>query len=266
MTLQAVALSGLRRLVLAGLGLGLVIGAWWLLALGTDPIRLPPPDVVWETFLADFDAIPALQFVAFQEGGIGDALVFTTTNVLLGVALGSAIGFPLGALLGRVRVARDLLEPPLIVASTIPVLTLAPFLVIWFGTGRIVQSGMVILFSLVTVAAVTQQATQQVGERYTQYASSLGAGQRAILRYVVLPAVVPAAVGAVRVALAAGWSFATVAELLGGNAGIGKLVQTMQGISATADIIAAVLALGVVAVLVDAVVTAAGRFLVRWQE
>ena len=87
-----------------------------------------------------------------------------------------------------------------------------------------------------------------------------------MLRHVLLPAVVPPAIGGVRVALATGWSFEAVAELLGGSKGTGKLIQTLQGMSATADIMAALAALAIVGVAVDAIVAATGKWVVRWQE
>jgi len=204
--------------------------------------------------------------VSFQAGGIRDAVLYTAVNVVMGVAIGTAIGFPLGALLGRSRLAREALTPPLLLLTTVPVLTLLPFLTIWFGTSRIVQAGLVILFALVTVAAVAQNATSSIPPHLTGYAASLGARPPTVLREVVLPASVPAVIGAVRVATAAGWSFESVAELLGGNHGAGKLIQTMQGMSATPDIMATILALGILAVIVDAIIQMAGRWAVRWQE
>ncbi|MCW3014943.1 MAG: binding--dependent transport system inner rane component family protein [Solirubrobacterales bacterium] len=251
---------------LAVAGVALIIGAWWLISLGTDPVRVPSPQLVFDTLRADWNNIPALSFIAFQSGGIKQALVYTTVNVVGGVAIGAAAGFVLGALLGRVRLARELLGPPLFVLGTVPILVLAPFLTIWFGTARIVQAGLVIAFALVTVAAVTQQATMDIGERYTDYAQSLGASPRIVLVSIVLPATLPPALGAVRVATAAGWSFATVAELLGGNKGTGKLIQSMQGLSATADIMAAVVALGITALVIDAAIRLIGTWVIRWQE
>jgi sulfonate transport system permease protein len=255
-----------RRVVLAVLGVALIIFIWWLISLGSASVRVPSPIDVGSTLWQDWGSIPALTFIAFQAGGIGEAVRFTTINVILGVLFGSLAGFVLGAVLGRVRLARELLEAPLLVLGTIPILTLLPFLVIWFGTARLVQSALVIIFALITVAAVVQQATLDVGQRYTQYAASLGAGGARILWEVVLPAVVPPTVGAVRVAAAAGWSFETVAELLGGQHGAGKLITAMQSLAATDVIIAVVLALGCSAVLLDALIAALGGLVVRWQE
>jgi ABC-type nitrate/sulfonate/bicarbonate transport system permease component len=255
-----------RRLGLAVAGVALLVAVWALIASATDPLRLPTPGTVWETLRADWVTVPALEFVAFQAGGIRDALLHTTINVILGVAIGASCGFVVGAVLGRWRTARELLQIPLLVLSTMPVLVLLPFLLQWFGTARIVQSGLVIVFAFVTVAGVVQQATREVGSRYGDYASTLGAGERRIVFSVLLPGALPATVGAVRVAAAAGWSFAAVAELLGGQAGTGKLIQAMQGLSATPDIMATVLAVGVAALILDAAIAAAGGFVVRWKD
>ncbi len=263
---RAAVRQGGRTAVLSLLGVLLFGAVWGVVSLGSDPVRVPSPRVVLTALRDDWDNIPALQFIAFQSGGIRQALQYTTVNVVVGVAIGSAAGFVLGAVLGRVQLARELLGPPLFVLGTVPILVLAPFLTIWFGTARIVQAGLVIAFALVTVAAVTQRATLDIGARYTDYARSLGGSPRLILTAVVLPATLPSVLGAVRVAAAAGWSFETVAELLGGSKGTGKLIQSMQGLSATADIMAAVVALGLTALVVDAAIRAIGTWVIRWQE
>jgi ABC-type nitrate/sulfonate/bicarbonate transport system permease component len=263
---RTLVVAGARRTVLAAFGIALVVGVWWLISLNTTPVRVPSPSDVVSTLSNDWSNIPALSYIAFQSGGIGQAVGFTTIHVIEGVAVGSGAGFVLGAVLGRVRLARELLEAPMLALATIPILTLLPFLVIWFGTASIAQSGLVVMFALVTVAAVVQQAALDVGRRYTEYAASLGAGDARVLREVVLPAVVPAAIGGVRVATAAGWSFETVSELLGGQHGAGKLISAMESISATNVIVATVIAIGTVAVLLDCAIALVGGLLVQWQE
>jgi ABC-type nitrate/sulfonate/bicarbonate transport system permease component len=247
-------------------GIALLIAIWWLISAFSNPVRVPSPGVVFDTLIRDLHTVPALEYVAYQTGGIWAALTYTFVNVLIGVGVGAALGFVLGAILGRVALLRDLFSVPLLLLGTVPILVLLPFLVIWFGTARIVQSGLVIAFALITVTTVTQQATEDISGRYCNYAMCMGASRWRVLREVVLPGIVPPAIGAVRVAAATGWSFATVAELLGGQQGTGKLIQAMQGLSATADILAVIIALGIAALVLDALIALAGAWVVRWQE
>ena len=256
----------LRQMILAMLGVGLMVAIWSLAAAATEPVRIPSPILVFEAISQNLFEIRALEFASFGSGGIIQNLTYTAVNVLMGVATGAVAGFAIGLLIGRVRVIRNLLEPPLLFVGTVPVLVLLPFLSLWFGTGRLATNGMVIFYTMVTVAVVTQQATTNVSNYYDNYAQSLGASSTRVLLQVVRPAVIPEVLGAIRVALAFGWGFQAIAEVLGGQIGAGRVIRVYAQYAATAEILSIVFSVGVLAVIVDAIVAGAGRWVVRWQE
>ncbi len=258
--------SRVRQLVLAALGVGLVLVMWTLAAAATEPVRIPSPILVFEAISQNLVEIRALEFASFGSGGIIQNLTYTAVNVLMGVAAGAVAGFAIGLLIGRVRIVRNLLEPPLLFVGTVPVLVLLPFLSLWFGTGRLASNGMVIFYTMVTVAVVTQQATTNISNYYDNYALSLGASSTRVLLQVVRPAVIPEVLGAVRVALAFGWGFQAIAEVLGGQIGAGRVIRVYAQYAATAEILAIVFSVGVLAVVVDGIVAGVGRWVVRWQE
>lgn len=260
-------LSGrVRQLVLAALGVGLVLVMWTLAAAATEPVRIPSPILVFEAISQNLVEIRALEFASFGSGGIIQNLTYTAVNVLMGVAAGAVAGFAIGLLIGRVRVIRNLLEPPLLFVGTVPVLVLLPFLSLWFGTARLATNGMVIFYTMVTVAVVTQQATTNISNYYDNYALSLGASSTRVLLQVVRPAVIPEVVGAVRVALAFGWGFQAIAEVLGGQIGAGRVIRVYAQYAATAEILSIVFSVGILAVVIDGIVAGIGRWVVRWQE
>ena len=260
-------LSGrVRQLVLAALGVGLVLVMWTLAAAATEPVRIPSPILVFEAISQNLVEIRALEFASFGSGGIIQNLTYTAVNVLMGVAAGAVAGFAIGLLIGRVRVMRNLLEPPLLFVGTVPVLVLLPFLFLWFGTARLATNGMVIFYTMVTVAVVTQQATTNVSNYYDNYALSLGASSTRVLLQVVRPAVIPEVLGAVRVALAFGWGFQAIAEVLGGQIGAGRVIRVYAQYAATAEILSIVFSVGILAVVIDGIVAGVGRWVVRWQE
>ncbi len=258
--------SVLRRLVLAVFGLVLMLAVWALAAAATEPVRIPSPILVFEALSQGLFEIRALEFASFGSGGIIQNLTYTAVNVLIGVTAGAVAGFAIGLLIGRVRVIRNLAEPPLLFVGTVPVLVLLPFLSLWFGTGRLATNGMVIFYTMVTVAVVTQQATTNISNHYDNYALSLGAGPTRVLLQVIRPAVIPEVLGAVRVALAFGWGFQAIAEVLGGQIGAGRIIRVYAQYAATAEILSIVFSVGVVAVVVDGIVAGIGRWVVRWQE
>ncbi len=256
----------LGDLLLGVVGLGAVVAGWWFLSTQMQAVQLPAPDVVWRAMWANLWEMPALSYATFQSGGIADGLVYTTQNVFIGVGLGLAVGLTIGLVMGRVRIADALLEPVLVVLGTVPVLILLPFIVTWFGTARLAQTGLVIFFTFVMTAAVVRNAVGNVAGSYEQSATALGASRSTVLREVVLPAIVPEVLGAVRVCFAAGWGFEAIAEILGAQHGIGRIIQAMATQSATPELMASVLWLAVVAVLVDGALVLVGRWTVRWNE
>lgn len=255
----------LPTLIVALCGLAIVGLVWQLTASASNASQVPAPADVWQSLTQDWHQIPALSYLEFQSGGIGAALAFSTVHVVVGVAIGTAVGLPLGIMLARVRLVRLLVAPPLSLLGTFPLLALLPFITLWFGTAGFAQSGLVILFALLTVAFAAESAAVTVSNRYSNYASSLGASRGRILWTVVLPAAGPTVIGAIRVALAAGWSWQAVAELLGAHHGVGRVIDVSSRLGAVSDIAATVLSLAVVAVICDAIVAGVGGVLVQWK-
>jgi ABC-type nitrate/sulfonate/bicarbonate transport system permease component len=251
--------------LLALCGVAIVALVWQLTASASNPSRVPAPADVWQSLRADWDQIPALSYLEFQSGGIRSAVAYTTVQVLIGVAVGTMLGLPLGLVIARVRLARLLLLPSLNLLRTLPLLILLPFITLWFGTAAFAQSGLEMLFAFLTVAFATESAAVTVSDHYANYAMSLGASQQQILSTVVLPAAAPTVLAAIRVALAAAWSWQAVAELLGAHHGVGRVIDVTARLGAVSDLAAAVLCLAAVAVLCDAVVVRVGGAAMRWR-
>jgi ABC-type nitrate/sulfonate/bicarbonate transport system permease component len=256
----------LGRAVLGVAGIALVIGLWALVAVVSSDLKVPAPGGVFQAVIDDWNEIPAVVYIAFQSGGISEALRYTTESVLVAVSVGTIIGIPLGVALARFRAFEKVMEAPLMVLGTMPLLIILPFITLWFGTARFAQSGLVLIFTILTVTFAAQAAAQTVSGHYAHFAACLGASPARTLWTVVLPAAMPDIIGAVRVALAAGWGWQCVAELLGSNNGVGRIIQVTAQIQATTDLFATLLCIAVVAVVIDGLVAAGGGFLVRWKE
>jgi ABC-type nitrate/sulfonate/bicarbonate transport system permease component len=259
-------LRGLQSTGLGVLGLALLLVVWILVAAATSAVKVPPPNQVFNAITNDWGDIPAVAYITFTPGGIRDALEFSALNVFVAVGVGTLIGVPFGIFLGRVRTANLVLEPLLLALGTMPLLIVLPFITLWFGTARFAQSGLVLIFTILTVTFASQAAAQTVSDHYEQFAACMGASRMRRLWTVVLPAAMPGVLAAVRVALAAGWGWECVAELLGSARGVGRVIQITAQTEAVADLFAVLLCLAVVAVLADSVVAVAGGICTRWRE
>jgi ABC-type nitrate/sulfonate/bicarbonate transport system permease component len=246
------------------LGLALVIAVWQIVAIQLGPLRLPEPMKVFAAIPANWQSIPALRYVLMQSGGLGDALLYTVVSAILTVLIGAAAGVIVGLMMPYVLPVRIVMAPALMVLGTMPVLILLPFLVQWFGNGWLVLSGLVIVFTFVVLATMTQRSMQTAVERYSDYARSLGASRTFEMIHVALPALTPDIVAGLRVSMAAAWSLQTVAELVGGKHGAGRIIGAMANLSNTTLVIAMVVCLAVAAVAVDAIFAAVGKRTQRW--
>jgi ABC-type nitrate/sulfonate/bicarbonate transport system permease component len=247
-------------------GVAILLLIWWGVAEKLGPLRMPDPWRVLVAIKANWQSIPAMQYIAMQAGGLGEALAYTVVSVLVTVAIGAALGVLVGVALPHVTLLRLTVTPALVVLGSTPLLILLPFLVQWFGTGRFVRSGIVIIFTFVVMATVCLRSTTQAVGSYGQYARSLGAKPAFEMWHVVFPALFPDLLAGVRVSLSAAWSLQAVAEIVGGKNGTGRIISTMAHLANTTVILAVVVCLCVTAVVVDGLFTLLARRSVAWRD
>ena len=94
--------------------------------------------------------------------------------------------------------------------------------------------------------------------------ATLGASRARIVRDILIPGTVPQILGGVRIALAGAWGLEAIAELMGAQEGIGKIVEVLAGATDVEGIFAALLVLGIVAVICDALAALAIARIAAW--
>ena len=249
------------------LGLVVVIAAWWVVsAVGVLPtVMLPPPDAVAATIYENFFSSAYLADYHVGSGGFAASLVYTASNVLLGVAISCVLGITLGLVSMRLQLVRAVVNPVLLTAGTIPILVTAPFFLIWFGTGRAGQVVLVVIYATVIVYLFSQRGVENLDPVYEAVARTQGTTPVRTLFDVLLRGTLPQILGGIRIALAGAWGLEALAELLGAPNGIGRVIQGLSGSTDTPTIMAAIGVLAIAAVGLDAIVAAAFGYVTRWQ-
>ncbi|RYB06755.1 ABC transporter permease [Lichenibacterium ramalinae] len=247
---------------LAGVAIGVAV--WQGLTMLLPPIILPTPAGVAGRLRDDFWSAPALSYYGLTEPNLYGNLLYTAQNVLVAVLAGASIGIASGLLSARFPLVQAGLDPVVMTAGTVPILIAAPFLLIWFGVGRTSAVCLVVFYVAVTLHIFAARAARNVDPIFEQSARTLGAGSRRVLRDVLLPATVPEILGGLRIALAGAWGLEAVAELLGSQSGMGKVIEVLAGATDPQGIMAALLSLGSTAVLADLLAALAVARLTRW--
>jgi ABC-type nitrate/sulfonate/bicarbonate transport system permease component len=237
-------------------GAVLFIALWEAATAIVSPIILPGPFSVLRRAAADFWSAPALSYYGVEDPSLFANLLYTAENVAIAVVLGSAIGVALGLLSARIWFVRAAIDPVMMTAGTVPILIAAPFLLIWFGVGRASAVSLVAFYVVVILYVSAQRAALNLDPIYENSALTLGAGKQQMLRDILIPATVPEILGGFRIALAGSWGLEAVAELLGSQSGIGKILEVLAGATDPQGILATLLVLGTAAILADALAAA----------
>ena len=257
-----IVLAALDPLRVAGMVLFVVV--WQVLTLGLPAIILPTPLGVVRRLLSDFLSAPALSYYGVSEANLYGNLIYTTENIAIAVTIGSAIGILAGLLSARFGLIRAIIDPVMMTAGTVPILVAAPFLLIWFGVGRASAVCLVIFYVAVILYVFAQRAATNLDPVYEESARTLGATPRRMVRDILIPATVPEILGGLRIALAGAWGLEAVAELLGSQSGIGKVLEVLAGATDPQGIMATLLMLGLTAIIVDALAAFAVARTTKW--
>lgn len=241
----------MRPLVTA---LGL-IAAWealvWL--TGLPPYILPPPSRVAEVLVQRFDLV-------------AEQAVWTASEMLLGLALGLVLGATLAMIFAASAAWRRWALPLVIVSQAIPVIAIAPLLVLWLGYGMASKVAMAALIIFFPVVSSLYDGLRRTDPGWLELAHTMNASPRAVLLQIRLPGALPAFASGVRIAAAVAPIGAVIGEWVGASAGLGFLMTQSLARGQTPLAFAA---LTILCLLGLALYTAADRLtrrLVPWQS
>jgi sulfonate transport system permease protein len=238
------------------LPLGLALGWEIIVALGLSSGRLvPPPTRIFAT-IAELA----------RSGELMRHIVATLTRVAAGFGLGVVAGTLLGAISGYWGLARQLLDPTVQALRAIPSLAWVPLFILWLGifeTSKIVLIAVGVFFP---VYLGVMGAILSVDRKIVEVGRAFRLSGPAMIRRILLPAVLPAYVVALRVGLGLGWMFVVAAELMGASEGLGYLLVDGQQLGKPAQILAAIVIFAIIGKTTDWLIEFASAPLLRWQD
>lgn len=218
-----------------------------------DPIFLPPPTAVVRS-LVNY----------FNDGLFWTDGYATMVEALLGLAFGMLSGALCGLILGFLPIIARIFEPVLVAFNSLPRITIAPLLIIWFGLGLTSK----VLLSLFTVFFVilfnTYAGVKSVEQEYLRMVRILGGSATQALRYVILPSVASWIFAALRTCVSFALTGAVVGEFVGSTAGYGYRLLLASGVMDTAQVFAIMFILMVIGTVLTLSAARFERYLLRW--
>jgi NitT/TauT family transport system permease protein len=186
--------------------------------------------------------------------------------VLVGLALGASSATAMGYLLAKSRTFERLLAPYIVASQSVPVVAIAPLLVIWFGPGLFSKVLICALIVFFPVLVNTIVGLRSVPEELQDLMRSLRATRWQTIRYLEVPATLPVFLGGLRIGATLSVIGAVVGEFVGSDRGLGFLINIGRGQYDTALVFVAVFTLILMALCLYGLVVALEARLLSWQQ
>ncbi|NJP07071.1 MAG: ABC transporter permease [Chloroflexaceae bacterium] len=234
----------------------LVVVFWQGLVVvqGYEAFILPGPADVWQRLLE-----------AAGEGILWQHMQATLLAALGGFALALSFSLVLGYVLAAIPWLERALAPLLAASVAMPVIALAPLIMLWFGAGLTSKLLVAALTAFFPMLIGTIVALHGVPRELRDMARISGANRWQMLRYVEFPLALPVLFGGVRTGLSLAIIGAVVGEFVSGRHGLGALINIARSLFDTPLIFVCLLLLGLLALGAYLLSLGLERLLVQWE-
>ena len=241
-----------------GIILPLLLALGWELAVraGFSTGRLvPPPSVIFSTF-AELAKTGELQRHALATLG----------RVAAGFGIGVAVGTLLGAITGYSVLVRSFIDPSLQALRAIPSIAWVPLFILWLGIFEASKVTLIAVGVFFPVYLGVMGAVMSVDRKIVEVGRAFRLSGAQMVRRILLPAVLPSYVIALRSGLGLGWMFVVAAEFMGASEGLGFLLVDGQQLAKPAQIVAAIVAFALIGKITDWIIVCLTAPFLRWED
>lgn len=250
------------RAVFLGAGFPILLILIWDRAVAVSGTRLIPSPYQVAVMMYDF-TFGGIYDDAFS-GTILTHIWKSMQRVYGGFLLAAVIGIPLGMLLGRIKLLRQLLDPTISLLRPIPVTAWLPLSMIFFGLGPNAAVFLVFLGAFYPILLNTTFGVRSIDPKLFEAASMLGCSGANMFRQIVLPASLPAIFNGLRIAHGFAWILIVVGEMTGVPTGLGSVVMDGRTLSRTDLVITGMIVIGACGFVTDRIIVAISNRLLSW--
>ncbi len=229
----------------------LLLWQGYVVMSGIDQQLLPPPGAVWNALTTKHQAIWDNMLVTLWETVIGFGVALAT-GILFGIAIDLSPWL------------RRALYPLLVATQAVPLIALAPLLVLWFGYGMTSKVIVVTLMCFFPIVVALADGLRGADPELIKLFRSFGAGPVRIFWSVRLPGALPALFSGVRIAIAYSVIGAIIAEYVGAEAGLGLYMTLQQHSFSTAGVLATFVVTALLSFALFALVALVERLALPW--
>ena len=205
-----------------------------------SPVFFPPPSKV----LARLWQMTVHEDLLYQAG-------VSTLRVWVAFLVSVAMAVPIGIYMSSYRVVGAALEPIIDFIRYLPVPALVPLSIIWLGVGEVTKVFLLWLGTFFQLVLLVADDTRRTPNEYVEIAYTVGAKPHQILSDVCFRAMLPNLFDSLRITLGWCWTYLIIAEIVAADSGLGFIIWTARRYMQTTDVMAGVVAIGLIGLATD---------------
>lgn len=252
------ATGGWRYRVALGAVLPIALAAGWevVVQAGWAEGRLLPPP----------SRIAAMLWSLSEGGELLLHIGATLWRVAVGFLIGALTGILIGAAAGYSRLFRTLVDPSIQGLRAIPSLAWVPLFILWLGIFEESKVALIAVGVFFPVYLGVAASVLGVDRKIVEVGRIFRLKGYRLVGRILIPAILPNVVLALRTGLGLGWMFVVAAEIMGASQGLGYLLVDGQQLGKPDQIVSAILVFAVIGKITDALIVAASAPFLRWQD
>ena len=191
--------------------------------------------------------------------------LLSTINISIeGFVVGAIVGLVVAILLHLVPWVRDSVYPLLILSQNVPIIVLAPLLVIWFGFGLLPKIIVITLVCFFPITVATLDGLKQVPKGYKHYMLMAGANKSQLFWKLELPYALPTIFSGLKISATYSVMGAVISEWLGAEKGIGVYMTLASSSFRTDKVFVAIMAIMLLSLLFFVIIVISEKYFIRW--
>jgi ABC-type nitrate/sulfonate/bicarbonate transport system permease component len=230
--------------------------------------------VIWEAYarsgLVSASVLPApgdiWQTLVVQRAVIWSHTLQTLAEALIGLGIALILGIASGVVIFLSSMLRKALYPLLVSSQTIPLIALAPLLLIWFGFDILPKVIIVVLYCFYPICIAVSDGLAATDEQLVDFMKSLKATRWQTLRYVQLPAALPAFFSGLKISTTYAITGAIVGEYVGAYKGLGIYMQSAAHANAINVVFASIFVIVVISLILLCGVILLEKWCLPWRN
>ena len=238
-----------------GIGAFAVVLGAWLLVTEAGLVR--------PQFLPSPLAVTRAWFGLFQNDYLSD-IGISIARVWIAFGASAALAIPLGVLMSSYRAVGAFSEPLIDFVRYLPVPALVPLTLIWLGIGEGSKVALLWIGTFFQLVLLIADDARRVPKEFVETGRTLGATDWALMKDVLLRAMLPNMVDSLRITLGWCWTYLLIAEIVASNSGIGYELWTARRYGKTPEVFAGILTIGIIGLVSDQLIRAGHRRAFRY--